>query len=277
MNIFKLSLNSVLMASLFLAHSALASQHSSEPEIAIGTYSLDNYWSQASILNNNHDGSWSFQSAPWGAPLSGSLHELNCKGSTCIATATNVTTYDGRYAISPPLFLMSSDYGKNWYVNKNISGLPEMIGGHASSISCTDKMCVAGGSYEDRGIRYVPMLLTSYDHGQSWSYVHNLPLPVSMPNTAEGYLSAVECTGGICITGGSYLPSGIEQKLMLFRSENNGQSWLLTKAITGLPANMSKIHLKYIKCNNNACVATGWYGTTDERGYETGDNIFLWE
>lgn len=263
----KFILSQLLVIGILNSYAPISNALSSGAQIAIGHYIPTapgtNPWPQAFILHSNDDGSWSNQDIPWNDhPSSSQINDTYCNEKNCIATAYHLSLMDDHYQESFPSFVMSNDYGKSWYINKNITGLPEMRGGYTKSIYCKDSMCLSIGNYEDPGIRSMPMLLTSYNNGQSWSYT-SLPFPVSMPDRYHGSLNALACLNNIYLIAGSYDSNGEDKKLVFFRSQDKGQTWSLSH-ISGIPKE-DNINVKYIKCNTSICLAAGNYTIKGDR------------
>lgn len=230
---------------ILFSYSALADSSSYSPQIAIGSYQLEQNLDllppQAVLLHHNEDNSWSNSTIPWVTPPEESrINDASCIENNCIAAP--YSSYG--YGTSMPFFLMSHDGGKTWYTNRNITGLPDQIkSGEPKSIYCEGTLCLSSGWYEtaaDYGT--ARMLLTSSNSGQSWSFS---PLPQPPYGGYSSYLSPVRCLGNNCMIGVAYF------------SDDKGLTWSPSQ-ITGVPSN-SDIEISDIQCSSTVCIADGRY------------------
>jgi photosystem II stability/assembly factor-like uncharacterized protein len=215
---------------------------------AAGTYrkTEDSPQSGSPLLlrSNDHGKSWSMITNITGIPTHVShLSSISCIDNICVAAA--------RYWLGKALFFVSHDGGNSWVTVDNTYHLPANIRGVSIfSVSCTKKVCSAGGEYIDLdGSPSVPMLLTSHDEGLSWTSVDIANLLSDF-----GAIGAVTCTSTSCTAVGNYWidnENGESHQLpVLLTSIDDGNSWSLAKDILDYPANLKDGNL-YILTNSN--------------------------
>lgn len=238
----------LFMAGILVFNSAFAVQSLYGPKIVIGSYrtqSLDPLSEQAVILHHNEDNSWSTSNIPWVIPPKESgINDTSCIENNCIAAPYKVPYNNYGYGTSMPFFLMSHDGGRTWYINHTITGLPhDMKSGELVSIYCEDTVCLSSGWYDTQW-GTIQMLVTSFNHGQSWSF-SSLPKPPSLDYGA--FLKPVNCLGNTCTIGVAYV------------SDDKGLTWTPTK-ILDVPS-YHTLQINGVQCNSEICLAAGNYIT----------------
>jgi photosystem II stability/assembly factor-like uncharacterized protein len=231
----------------------------STTKIGIGTYIYESSIQQPMLIMGDESGSWSFINniINTDKDKGGYLYNITCKNNICISTgAVETEPYYGRVNHRRPLFMISHDHGKTWS-ETNISNLPPIVDGIAPSISCISNVCTAVGWYQIKGGHNFPLLLSSNDNGQSWSYKEDI---VNLPTMQDGSLSTITCSDNSCIAGGTYNISKNDKRLLFLTSKDRGQSWSFVQDSID-PPKMESADLINIKCNNNICIAVGNYST----------------
>ena len=106
------------------------------------------------------------------------LTGASCNGTTCVIGCD----YRSNTASENPGILLSKDSGVTWkyVVTSQTPGLPSgFVSGGFSGAACLGNFCTASGEYMTSTNGY-PMLATSHDGGNTWSYMVNAQNP-SLP------------------------------------------------------------------------------------------------
>jgi hypothetical protein len=154
--------------------------------VAIGDWGIDESPNGVPILLVSHDHGQSFITIEFIAGLPSNvkyplLRTVHCSNTTCLAGG-----YYDRDSNSTglPLLLISKDKGLSWSLVKDIIGLPKNFkDASISSVTCSGNECTAIGDWKPftPSETYLPLLLSSKDGGQSWSFVQNIiDLPANM-------------------------------------------------------------------------------------------------
>lgn len=182
----------------------------------------------------------------------GGLSAISCTDDMCVAVGgySNDSTTQGS-----PLLLVSRDLGNTWSNIQNISHLPKMQSGSLNTITCTKNFCIAGGVATLKGTGdQVPMLITSSDNGQSWTYVQNINYP---PKIHFASLKSIKCNLNSCVVAGSYEDGDRNHHVLLLLTQDKGESWSFIKEIPQLAnKNVSIADLAY---SNETFIAVGDY------------------
>ncbi|MCE3533751.1 sialidase family protein, partial [Legionella resiliens] len=199
--------------------------------------------------------------------LSGSFADVSCNSSVCIA--------GGRYSSTAeyPLLATSLDNGATWQytLSENTPSAPsDFSNGQFSSVSCsggtTNNVCVAAGSYTNAGFTRFPLIATSINRGQSWTYTVSSSTPTLPENTDEAFFNSVSCYGTTCIAAGQHF-NGVEGVgyPLLASSTNGGLTWTY-RIFNGTPTLPSDFTSSGIftdtSCSATTCVASGRYINT---------------
>lgn len=211
--------------------------------------------------------------APPFATLGNNIFGSTCFSGTCIAVGTFGTGIsDGGTARSDisadPLLLVGNATNWKFIDTTELAGVPDFGFKNAlQSVSCNSNVCVAVGYYaDDDDISSFPLILTSSDKGNNWSYID----PASVSNLPAGVfigtnsLADVSCSESVCIATGSYsVPNTGKTLPLLLASYNNGKSWTFidTATIPSTPAYGAFNVLYGASCSGNTCVASGSYST----------------
>lgn len=112
----------------------------------------------------------------------GAVQSMSCNDTVCIATGS--VNYDP----ATPFILTSYDYGQTWS-QATIVGLPEMrmVG---LSAKCNKGVCTAFGVYDDYYNDH-PLMLTSSDNGQHWSFIPSNAIANAPANMASSFLNGI--------------------------------------------------------------------------------------
>lgn len=116
---------------------------------------------------------------------------------------------------------------------------------------------IATGKYfgEREYFPRLPLLLTSFDQGQTWAAAKNIS---NYPtNLLFATYDVVTCTDNQCLVQGGWGDEMYKSRWPLYLvSENRGQSWSFTQSIPNLP---TKFY-----CNKSSCIGGGWYNETPQ-------------
>lgn len=155
------------------------------------------------------------------------------------------------YKMLSPFFVISNDQGQSWtYVSPdNIKGLPDKDA-FLNSLSCTKDVCVAVGAYKidddytNFDSYYTPILLTSYDKGESWTNVANSI--ENLPPIKGAEINEVNCTLLGCTAFGHYhrISCGDKHSLcagvqIILSSRDKGKHWSYVNVPVGRPFAMT--------------------------------------
>lgn len=173
--------------------------------------------------------------------LSGWFNSVDCKEDFCIA----VGTYSNG-EISKPLLIFSADKGAHWKLQE--SDLDSELGTHLEygaymSASCTERGCIAGGSFSNYFNTY-PLITVSHDQGLNWHYPSSARTSVPAAELGNGYFGKIRCFKKTCIAAGDYTINS-EYFPLLALSKDGGNSWKFPKAINDpaiLPVNFINGH-----------------------------------
>ncbi|MFI4962590.1 MAG: hypothetical protein ACHP6H_01890 [Legionellales bacterium] len=171
------------------------------------------------------------------------FQSTSCSDNICAAAGFYTTDSGGII----PMIAQSTNNGASWSVgiSSSLYPAPDLdLTGDASgfaSVSCSNTICIAGGTYLTNGGGHAMMLAQSTDQGATWTY------PISVNNQPSdvfggGFIYRVSCQDNVCIATGAYESgdSGASSNLFLTETTDGGQTW--TFEITGagpLPANFS--------------------------------------
>jgi hypothetical protein len=145
----------------------------------------------------------------------------SCDGQLCIAAGT----YYALNGIQYPLLALSSDGGVNWSYPVDKNNLPFHFdsNGSLASASCSGQNCVAGGGYADVSFNFYPLLISSQDGGQTWSY--RIDQSTAPLHTNNGFFNAVSCEGQSCLASGFNAVSFGPRTPFLAVSQDGGFTW----------------------------------------------------
>lgn len=251
--------------------------------VAVGQYQSTPLKKFIPLLANSHDGgaTWTYPDTirtnlPSDFDQAGVFNFASCNLTSCVAVgtySTNIVNLPHR-----PLIAVTHDGGSTWtYPQSVFTNLPRDFVSvtELNYVSCNANRCVAVGQYEsNRGSNlHFPLLLTSQDNGDTWTYslniINNLPADYRV---AAGF-NAVTCNRNICIAVGSYKSANFNGEFMplLASSTDGGQIWTYPPSIidnaTTLSFNIINGTFSSVSCNDNDCVAEGQYQSKRSGGF----------
>lgn len=224
--------------------------------IATGASNVSQYKYSPLFLKSDDEGkTWWENRRIINPPLmtDGSLSAISCTDGMCVAAGwySNDSTTHGS-----PMLLVSRDLGNSWSYIQNISHLPEIQSGYLSTITCTKNFCIAGGIATVKGSPdKIPMIITSKDNGQSWTYVQNIK---DFPKMDLASLNSIKCNLNSCVAVGSYEDEDRNYHALLLSTQDKGESWSFIKEI---PQLANKYFLKIVDLSyiNDTFIAVGNY------------------
>ncbi|WP_058534845.1 sialidase family protein [Legionella saoudiensis] len=191
------------------------------------------------------------------------LNAVDATGSNFIAVGS-YTTFSYIYY---PLVALSTDNGSTWTFPINSSTLVSDFYDNAVfyNASCSGEVCIAVGRYENNQNNYYPLIATSSDKGQTWTYTMDSSTP-QLPSdylsmNAFGEVYASSCSGSICVVGGDYQNENGDYPL-LANSTDGGKTW--TYRITSTYPTMTNDtmtggYFNAVQCKGTTCFAAGSY------------------
>ncbi|MBI2785765.1 MAG: hypothetical protein HYX60_05440 [Legionella longbeachae] len=210
----------------------------------------------------------------------GSLVSASCAGGLCVAVGNYSSFAQNQYS-QRPLLAYSQDSGTSWIYPESITipiftpndTYPFHGSGVFSSTSCSDKACIAVGSYYDDLNTQRPLLALSQDSGTTWTYPESITAPVFTPNNTYpfsvngGLFTSASCTGSSCTAVGYYYDENFIQRPLLALSLNSGTNWTYPESITApvfTPSNTYPFSVNgglftNASCTGNSCTAVGYY------------------
>ncbi|MDR3442569.1 MAG: sialidase family protein [Legionella sp.] len=124
----------------------------------------------------------------------------------------------------------------------------------------------AVGTYTDNTANHTirPLLAMTQDNGANWTFPSSITQPTLTPafNNNGGGLSAVSCTGALCVAVGGYSDSPSDtQHPLLALTQDNGSSWKFPASITQptLTPAFANGSLSSTSCSGLICIAVGDY------------------
>lgn len=146
-----------------------------------------------------------------------------------------------------PLLLTSSDGGRSWSYNRNLSDLPSTLQeGGLNTITCTDNFCIAAGTYIEvnskNNQKWLPLILMSYDYGMTWSGVKDIK---GLPQIQFLRIKRIQCKGETCVIAGEY----DFKNVFLISSQNKGKSWTFSKELPEL-ADTASLYMEDLTYTN---------------------------
>lgn len=151
-----------------------------------------------------------------------------------------------------PLIGMSADDGQNWFVSKQLSGLPDSTDNLTFTASTWNgNSGIFVGSYKDKYSRQNHLFVVKNNFAQE---ITNLP-----KGFISGKLTDIACMENTCISVGHYHGSPKEYLPFSLISHNNGINWNINDLSTLHPDDFVKGKLESISCSMNNCVAIGNY------------------
>ena len=211
--------------------------------VAVGVYiDVSNIMHPLLALSKDSGSTWTYSESITTPVLSpsfadyGTFYDVNCYGTTCIAVGS-YTDIGGK---TRPLLASSHDSGSNWSYSDSISTPvlnthPFDNEGTFYSVSCNGSTCVAVGSYKDANSDTFPLLASSNDSGNTWSYSESVTSPVFTPSNTYpfifGTLNSVRCNRLVCVAGGQY-DDGDVIRPFLAQSNDAGNTWNYPESIS---------------------------------------------
>ncbi|WP_133137272.1 sialidase family protein [Legionella rowbothamii] len=239
--------------------------------VAVGNYSLAHFsltyplittsQTQGTTWTNTLDNSST--SLPADFHDQGVLNAVDATGSNFIAVGS-YTTFSYIYY---PLVGLSTDNGSTWTFPINSSTLVSDFSNNAVfySASCSGNACIAVGRYENNQNSTYPLIATSSDKGQTWTYTMDSSIP-QLPSdflstNAFGQVYTSSCSGTICVAGGDY-SNGNGDFPLLANSTDGGKTWTyrITSAYPVMTNDtMIEGYFNAVQCRGTTCFAAGGY------------------
>lgn len=192
---------------------------------------------QPQILTSTDKGNtWEIKPLP-ALPNHPAFKSIHCsgKGTSAICIAVGDDPHISQFSNAPPVIVVSHDGGETWQ-SKNIDNWKKGIG-KLDRVTCTGQgsnmVCAAAGSLDYNSIEKIPMIVTSFDQGQTW----NLQL-IGYPYADYISFNSISCTdsgkNALCAAVGNFKTKTSTLTPMLFISQDGGNTW----------------DSKYVKMNN---------------------------
>ncbi|MBA2656574.1 MAG: exo-alpha-sialidase [Tatlockia sp.] len=225
--------------------------------IATGNYYNNETKPTPLLLQSNDLGkNWDYVSIQTLPPNfeQGWFNDSLCWSEGCIA----VGIYENGQGPRPLMALHNSD-GKWRYLDilTDSTLLNTFQEGWLKSISCSNKSCLAAGTYLDiHNIRH-PLLMVSHDKGLNWKAATYKDEKKDFVGNPDAHLFAATCEGTYCIAVGESTDSQNLTTLLLMQSNDSGSTWF--KPLITLPPNFISGWFNAVACQANFCIAAGTY------------------
>ena len=154
---------------------------------------------------------------------SGWFSDTDCNQELCIASGA----YSNGHTTLPLLFF-SNDNGKTWTSSKHTNKSIHINYGTWSSATCSDKGCIAAGSFENENGMH-PFIAVS-DNGTNWHYPPSAIIPNPSAKPDNGFFSKVTCIKNTCTASGSYRNNAICFPLLAV-SNDYGNNWVYPESV----------------------------------------------
>lgn len=150
------------------------------------------------------------------------LHHIGCNKSQCITVGEYHTDNQ-----SLPLIIHGE--GNQLTAVQAINTLPaDFKNGRLIKISCSQMICVAIGTYQNRDNSIESLLLTSKNNGKAWQFVPAMDDGIQYTN--------VHCKDKRCIIGGDF--SAPKKRPALVITHDAGETWQLIHQFNSTPENI---------------------------------------
>jgi hypothetical protein len=163
-----------------------------------------------------------------------------------------------------PLIATSGDSGSSWAYTLDANGPTpsNLFSGFFNGVSCSGSHCVAAGEYQTSAHQYL-MIATSTNSGGSWTYTLDGSSNPPAGGDNGGAFKAVNCSGSICVAGGSYITNVATNYPVIASSIDGGSLWTYTlDSSTSLPLPSDyngNGSFFAVTCSGQICVAGGQY------------------
>lgn len=215
------------------------------------------------IMTSANGQDWTFSKELLNVPEDyghyGEVSKLKCTNDLCIAVGGYIDKEHKTFEHVRPLMAVSRNKETWSYVNVP---LPEDGIGFATlaGVDCTEKMCVAVGSYEPKSRKGTQSyILISKDKGASWSVNSIVPAQA----TGDSDFTSVKCHQDMCIAVGCYevgKPKRYKDVWPLIAvTKDDGKTWTLPSSIISkLSHSVDAVNVfRSIDCNDKMCFAAG--------------------
>lgn len=147
------------------------------------------------------------------------LRDITCTNQFCIALGETKKTDE-----IEAMILVGDANGAGWKMQTPFSKISKARESHLTSVSCTDKTCVAVGYYNTLYDLYVHygIVFISHDQGQNWTYTHTFPVP-NFPDTTISKVTNVNQS--ISVIGHAIKPFYESTMPVIFASDDDGRTW----------------------------------------------------
>lgn len=238
--------------------------------VAVGTYTTNSLTTYPLISTSQNKGvTWAntVDSNSSGLPTDfynqGVLNAVDASGANFIA----VGSYDDFSLVTYPWVGLSTNNGSTWTFPIDSNTLVDDYSGNGVfySASCSGKTCVAAGSYRNNENNTYPLVMTSSDQGQTWTYTMDSSKPLLpadfLSSGGFGQVYSAACSGDICVVGGVYQNENGAFPL-LANSSNGGKTWTyrITSSYPKMTSDtMVEGNFKVVQCKGTTCFAAGGY------------------
>lgn len=181
----------------------------------------------------------------------GYFEKIDCTNEMCVAVGHY--TPEENEAHRKPLLATKLNHADNWIYHELSVPNPLVYRLELNSVSCSDKSCVATGTYQTdtSHSKVLPILFSSFDKGASWK-----ASLVPLAHVKEGEFQAVKCHNNNCVVIGNYNPSETSHSAKPFFgfSQDSGQTWRYSEPFSEETVFFS------VDCNDKLCLAAGTLG-----------------
>lgn len=202
--------------------------------------------------------------------IASALNGASCSGNLCVVAGTYEDNANANFYA---LLEQTTNGGTSWSIAIDRFTGPTLHNynddAEFTSASCSGALCIAGGQYYN-GSNNFAILAQTTNGGGTWTYaIDDIHGPSPALFEENSIFNSTSCSGNLCVAGGTYTDTGINERAMLVQSRDGGTTWTyVIDALTGpQPANYSAAAaFASVSCSGNVCAAAGQY--TDTSSHE---------
>lgn len=228
--------------------SAQINSKNDAPQLAIGSFEKNQ---PLLLMSEDKGSSWHIKTLS-DIITNVTLKSISCVDANCVLVVHDHNLPEGsEYIHDLPIFLVSHDYGTTWSKTSLYTHPYEFISAHTSKVLCVEKRCIAIANYKrlfDLGVARHPLIMTSENSGDTWSYVDKIP---GIDPECYTDLKKIYLHKNNYIVVGSYA-----DKALILINKGNDNKWQIIKNIVDFPDG-GESTIYDVTCTNDTCIASG--------------------